>query len=157
MTVSVKAPTSTTGSIQLNGSDVLTIDSSGNLTVPNNLTVTGTAPIPDALSTASGSAPSYSARAWVNFQGTGTVTIRASGNVSSITDLGVGYYTVNFIVAMSDINYCVVGSCNYNNAAGMTDFATAIQSVTNATNVICHDIAGGTKYDPYAMNVAVFR
>ena len=41
MTVSVKAPTSTTGSIQLNGSDVLTIDSSGNLTVPNNLTVTG--------------------------------------------------------------------------------------------------------------------
>jgi hypothetical protein len=41
MTVSVKAPTSTTGSIQLNGSDVLTIDSSGNLTVPNNLTSTG--------------------------------------------------------------------------------------------------------------------
>ncbi len=41
MTVSVKAPTSTTGSIQLNGSDVLTIDSSGNLTAPNNLTVTG--------------------------------------------------------------------------------------------------------------------
>ena len=41
MTVSVKAPTSNTGSIQLNGSDVLTIDSSGNLTVPNNLTSTG--------------------------------------------------------------------------------------------------------------------
>ena len=41
MTVSVKAPTSTTGSIQLNGSDVLTIDSSGNVTAPNNLTVTG--------------------------------------------------------------------------------------------------------------------
>ena len=41
MTVSVKAPTSTTGSIQLNGSDVLTIDSSGNLTAPNNITVNG--------------------------------------------------------------------------------------------------------------------
>ena len=41
MTVSVKAPTSTTGSIQLNGSDVLTIDSSGNLTTPNNLTANG--------------------------------------------------------------------------------------------------------------------
>jgi hypothetical protein len=41
MTVSVKAPTSTTGSIQLNGSDVLTIDSSGNLTAPNNLSITG--------------------------------------------------------------------------------------------------------------------
>src|SRR5210317_649939 len=42
MTVSIKSPTSTTGSIQLNGSDVLTIDSSGNLTAPNGLTVTGT-------------------------------------------------------------------------------------------------------------------
>ena len=42
MTVSVKAPTSTTGSIQLNGSDVLTIDSSGNLTAENNLTIDGT-------------------------------------------------------------------------------------------------------------------
>ena len=42
MTVSIKSPTSTTGSIQLNGSDVLTIDSSGNVTAPNNLTVTGT-------------------------------------------------------------------------------------------------------------------
>ena len=44
----------------------------------NNLTTTGTLPAPDALSTASGSAPSYSARAWVNFNGSGTVAIRAS-------------------------------------------------------------------------------
>jgi hypothetical protein len=59
-----------------------------------------------ALSTASGSAPSYSARAWVNFNGTGTIAIRASGNVSSLTDNGVGNYTVNFTTAMPDANYC---------------------------------------------------
>lgn len=57
---------------------------------------------------ASGSAPVYAARAWVNFNGTGTVAIRASGNVSSITDNGTGDYTVNFTTAMSDANYCVV-------------------------------------------------
>ena len=42
---------------------------------------------------ASGGAPIYACRAWVNFNGTGTVAIRASGNVSSITDNGTGDYT----------------------------------------------------------------
>jgi len=64
-------------------------------------------PAPAALSTASGSAPSYSARAWVNFNGTGTVAIRNSGNVSSITDNGTGDYTINFSTSMPDVNYCV--------------------------------------------------
>ena len=58
-----------------------------------------------ALSTASGSAPSYSARAWVNFNGQGTPAIRASGNVSSITDVGTGTYFINFTTAMADVNY----------------------------------------------------
>ena len=55
---------------------------------------------------ATGSAPIYACRAWVNFNGTGTVAIRASGNVSSITDNGTGDYTVNFATAMPDANYC---------------------------------------------------
>ena len=54
---------------------------------------------------ATGSAPIYACRAWVNFNGTGTVAIRASGNVSSITDNGVGDYTVNFTTPMLDANY----------------------------------------------------
>jgi hypothetical protein len=45
------------------------------------------------------------ARAWVNFDGTGTVAIRASLNVSSITDVGTGQYTINFTTAMPDTNY----------------------------------------------------
>jgi hypothetical protein len=69
---------------------------------------------PAALSTASGSAPSYSARVWVNFDGTGTPTIRASGNVISIADLGVGDYQINFLTAMSDLNYAVSGSAGNN-------------------------------------------
>jgi hypothetical protein len=47
----------------------------------------------------------YGCRAWVNFNGTGTVAIRASGNVSSITDIAAGTYTVNFTTALPDANY----------------------------------------------------
>jgi hypothetical protein len=75
-----------------------------------------TADLADAAITAakldsaqSGSAPIYGARAWVNFDGTGTVAIRASGNVSSITDNGVGNYTVNFTTALPNANYATVG------------------------------------------------
>lgn len=62
------------------------------------------AQVPDVLN-AGGTAPLYGCRAWVNFNGTGTVTIRASGNVSSITDNGTGDYTVNFATAMPDAYY----------------------------------------------------
>ena len=52
-------------------------------------------------------ATAYGVRAWVNFQGTGTVAIRDDGNVSSVTDNGTGDYTVNFSTAMPDVNYSV--------------------------------------------------
>ena len=67
---------------------------------------------------ATGSAPIYACRAWVNFNGTGTVAIRASGNVSSITDNGVGDYTVNFTTAMSDVNYAPSGICGLSDNDG---------------------------------------
>jgi hypothetical protein len=75
------------------------------------------APIKTALN-ASGDAPIYACRAWVNFNGTGTVAIRASGNVSSITDNGVGDYTVNFTAAMPDANYCMAGSGEDDDSVG---------------------------------------
>lgn len=56
-------------------------------------------------STAIENAINGSAKAWVNFNGTGTVAIRAQYNVSSITDNGTGDYTVNFTTAMPDANY----------------------------------------------------
>lgn len=57
-------------------------------------------------------------RAWVNFNGTGTVAIRASFNVSSITDNGTGDYTINFTNAMPDANYVTVGSCDRPSSSG---------------------------------------
>lgn len=55
-------------------------------------------------------AAAYGCRAWVNLDGSGTVAIRDSGNVSSITDNGTGDYTVNFTTAMPDANYSVANS-----------------------------------------------
>ena len=76
------------------------------------------------VQTVSGSAPLYMARAWVNFDGTGTVAIRASGNVSSITDHGVGDYTVNFTTAMPDANYAVSGSVQSETGTAVDRFST---------------------------------
>jgi hypothetical protein len=59
------------------------------------------------LSVPVGTVVNGSAKAWVNFNGTGTVAIRAGFNVSSITDNGVGDYTVNFTTTMADANYAV--------------------------------------------------
>ncbi len=96
MTIAIK-PTSSGSTIEQDGSTILTVDGSGNIDVANNLTVTGTAPSVDALSTTTGSAPSYSLRAWVNTDDNGS--IRSSGNVSSVTDNATGdfiklYYSV---------------------------------------------------------------
>jgi len=52
----------------------------------------------------------YAAKAWVNFNGTGTVAIRDGANVSSITDNGTGLYTVNFTTAMPDANYSAIAA-----------------------------------------------
>jgi hypothetical protein len=78
--------------------------------ITNDLNVTGTAPM-------------YACRAWVNFNGTGTVAIRASGNVSSITDNGVGDYTVNFITAMPDTNYTVTHATRIPASSGYSTLA----------------------------------
>ena len=79
---------------------------------------------------ASGTAPIYACRAWVNFNGTGTVAIRASGNVSSITDNGTGDYTVNFITALSDVNYALSGICANSASFGAVTLQVAVIGVT---------------------------
>lgn len=73
-------------------------------------------------------------RAWVNFNGTGTVAIRASYNVSSITDNGEGSYTVNLTNPLSDTNYCVVGSVGQGSFAATPEFGTT--KTTNSFSVL---------------------
>ena len=100
----------------------------------------------------------YTARAWVNFNGTGTVAIRASGNVSSITDNGTGDYTVNFTTAMPDANYCVQPQCNW----PIGDFACRIRGVVPTTSSLrlrCEDGSGNLRDSLSGgfIDVAIFR
>jgi hypothetical protein len=105
---------------------------------------------------ASGSAPIYACRAWVNFNGTGTVAIRASGNVSSITDNGAGNYTVNFTTAMPDANFVTVMSAMTSDTLGGVRFNGAGGTTTSSVNVYCtSDARAGA--DASLINVAVFR
>ena len=73
-----------------------------------------------------------SAKAWVNFNGTGTVSIRDSFNVSSLTDNGVGVYTVNFSNAFGAANYAVSGTSMNGNVMGPYTPSGAI----TASNVV---------------------
>jgi hypothetical protein len=75
----------------------------------------------------------------VNFNGTGTVAIRASGNVTSITDSGTGAYIVNFTTAMPDVNYSVVGAVGPASAGGecvqITSLATTGATIATSNNL----------------------
>lgn len=93
------------------------------------------------------------ARAWVNFNGTGTVAIRADLNVTSITDNGTGDYTVNFTTAMVDANYGVTGGIVGNTSSGLM---VSISSTTSAFrfNVIT---TGGVNTDRDTLSLSIFR
>ena len=96
------------------------------------------------------------AAAWVNFNGTGTVTINNSYNVSSITDNGVGDYNVNFTTAMTSQNYCTTFSyTNEVNVAHTVGFITGQQ--TTYVRIAHYNPANGSNTaDKSVVNVAVF-
>jgi hypothetical protein len=107
-------------------------------------------------------ATAFGCRAWVNFNGTGTVAIRASGNVSSITDNGTGDYTVNFTTAMPDANYCAVGSSTLNSATNTKGVWSAQDYQTTSLRIVCSNAVSGyvvstSNADHPFVNVAVFR
>lgn len=106
--------------------------------------------------TISGTAPLYMCRAWVNFNGTGTVAIRASGNVTSITDNGTGEYTVNFTTAMSDVNYSVAGAVGGTNASYVFNLKQATSLTTTSCSVASVN-PGVALADSAFVTVAIFR
>jgi len=113
--------------------------------VRDNLNVTGSAPI-------------YACRAWVKFNGTGTVILRASGNVSSITDNGTGDYTVNFATAMQDKNYAT--TANWTNGSLNREFQDGpvipVTDNVDFVRILLTDGAAKAR-DGSAVSVAIFR
>lgn len=95
----------------------------------------------------------YGARAWVNFNGTGVVAIKASSGVSSITDGGVGSYVVNFTTAMPDTNYAPLGFTKWSGGpylVGWNSFTTSGLGVSSG-------IPGGSGADVESTSFAFFR
>ena len=89
----------------------------------------------------------------MNFNGTGTVAIRASGNVSSITDNGTGYYTVNFATAMPDASYAV-----FMMQADTTNGANQLLGEQTASSITAYSRnANDGNGDNSRVTVAVFR
>lgn len=147
----------------------ITINGSGTITGASTLATTVASPtfttpnIDSAqFATVSGTAPIYACRAWVNFNGTGTVAINASGNVSSITDVGTGDYTVNFTTSMPDANYSVVattvgatGTTRSGNVIG--HYSLASGSVGIRTQLGASDTAVGSSTDLSVNTISIFR
>jgi hypothetical protein len=107
-------------------------------------------------------ATAYGCRAWVNFNGTGTVAIRASGNVSSITDNGVGLYTVNFTNALSDANYSCVSSATplFGTASTVVtvyDNNSTYTANTTSVPILVRNQSTQNGQDVTGIAVAVFR
>jgi len=109
-------------------------------------------------------ATAYGCRAWVNFNGTGTVAIRGSGNVSSISDINTGLYRVNFSTAMPDTNYGnVFGFCMDNASAGVgyyygvhTVNGVVQDKSTTALQTLCKSQTGNDA-DSRDLSVSIFR
>ena len=124
------------------GAEAMRIDSSANLQFNSGYGSVATA---------------YGCRAWVNFNGTGTVAIRGSGNVSSITDNGTGDYTLNFTTALPDGNYApVISSSNTSSNTSVSnnnDYA----SVRTTTAYRFAHLEAATLTDGSVLCVAIFR
>ena len=119
--------------------------------------VNGTSGLTFPDTTTLASAGQASVKAWVNFNGTGTVAIRAAYNVTSITDNGTGDYTLNFTTAMPDLNYATIGQAWY---SGVTGALLAIVSppVSTTSKQITTTNPGATgQVDVNHVSVAIFR
>ena len=130
----------------------IVLNSDGDVTFGGDVTL-GTS----VLAAPTGSAPSYTCRAWVNFNGTGTVAIRASGNVSSITDNGTGDYTINFTTAMVDANYAVMATTERTDVANGTAMLNPTSPPTTTAARVRSVVSLSTAYDPNYFFVAIFR
>jgi len=98
-----------------------------------------------------------SAKAWVNFNGTGTPAIRASYNVSSITDNGTGDYTVNFTNAFTDANYAITGTAMNSLASANLFFSPATTAPSTTALRLITLSTGYSFQDSLYVSVAVFR
>jgi hypothetical protein len=125
--------------------------------VTGDLSVSGTLQFNSGYGSA---ATAYGCRAWVNFNGTGTVAIRASGNVTSITDNGTGTYTVNFTNALPDANYAVSAGCKNSTNVDHNYYAVVNRNTaqtTTSVRIVTIYFSNLAAFDNDFVFVSIFR
>ena len=131
--------------------------------VDTKITASDTAASAGKLTTATGSAPSYSARAWVNFNAIGDIVINGQGNVASITDNAVGDYTINFTTPMSNANYAVALAYSGNADSGIFyirtfgDTGLPVLKTASALRVNSRTIYNSTTVDVADASVVIYQ
>jgi len=142
----------------------MTINGAGLATFTGATTTAGTVTASGDMKFNSGygsAVTAYGCRAWVNFNGSGTVSINDHGNVSSITDNGTGDYTVNFAVDMPDANFAVAGLSKSADTGGIRGAFMSL--VANSTATATGYVRVTTQYDntnvrdSNPVTVAIFR
>ena len=133
----------------------IVVDAKGRITTVSTSGVTPasdsiTYPMLSTSTTEADNVAKRTAKAWVNFNGQGTVAIRDDFNVSSITDNGTGSYTVNFSSAMPNTDYCVNVSNDYLAYTTRTSISTSSVSVFGLVSNT------GAQYDADPMCVVIF-
>lgn len=155
--VSVDDLSATTGTFSGNVSSsggVFTGDGSGLTDV-----VASSADTASKLNTASGAAPSFSARAWVNFNGQSPVVIRASGNIAGVVRNAVGDYTVNFLTAMPSANYALISGGVYSDGVDsyglLAGDPLSAQTTTSARFITVDATGAATDFNKVSLAVFV--
>jgi hypothetical protein len=153
-------------------STALSWDTSGNVNVPaltastlvasdgsKNLSSSTTSLTPSFAGLTIASLAAYQCRAWVNFNGTGTIAIRASANVSSLTDTNVGRWVVNLTNAMTDANFSVGVSTqdNTNRVVCIDGGNTSASTLTTSTVPVACTGSGSSYTDNSVICVQIFR
>lgn len=100
--------------------------------------------------------PEFKCRAWVNFNGVSTISIRGSGNVASVTDNAVGSYTVNLTTAMPDVNFAAMLSCEGVGSGGNTASVKNTGITTSSVPINTFD-SGTAGTDLQSVFLAIFR
>ena len=164
----------TSGAVTINGSDKLVITNAGNITATTFTgALVGNSSTATALSTSTGTAPVYGARAWVSFDATRNVSgavdatntnrfIYASGNVTNVERLGQGDFIINFAVAMPDafytVNYTQNAPVNVYHNVGFVSSPIRILYTTTQVAVASFNVSNSNqRTDPSFNSVVVFR
>lgn len=96
------------------------------------------------------------AKAWVNFNGVTTATIRSSFNVSSVVRNSTGNYTVNFTTSMPNSNYLLAGSCNYGNNTNGASGAVVSPYTKTTSSIIVLTNSANAPQDNYEIDFIFF-